>query len=311
MWCFRMDNSVQTSMKRKIKPLTLFFIIIVITSLIAGLFLLGNFGLSVSRYDLTIKGLSKPFSGIRIVQISDLHDSSFGNGNERLIKRIESLKPDLVLVTGDLISSGDTDFQPALSLMAGLAAKYLTCFSLGNHEQIHAWFMEEQQPTFLEKLQAFGVHVLDNRRMEWTRGDAVLDIYGYTGDLASYSGVDVLAASGVSLSDPSPLFEKLGKPRERITLLMAHNPDYFESYAAWGADVVFAGHLHGGVLRLPFIGGVLSPSREWFPHYDAGLFRNGDTVMVVNRGLGNSIVPVRIFNMPDISLITLKVAQPD
>ena len=116
----------------------LFLIVIVMTSLFAGLFLLGNLGLSVSRYDLTIQGLPKPFSGIRIVQISDLHNASFGDGNERLIRRIESLKPDLVLVTGDLISSGDTDFQPALRLMAGLAAKYTTCFSLGNHEQIHA-----------------------------------------------------------------------------------------------------------------------------------------------------------------------------
>jgi predicted MPP superfamily phosphohydrolase len=273
--------------------------------LLLGSFLLGNFGLSVSRYDLTLKGLPGSFSGTRIVQVSDLHDASFGLGNQRLLARINALKPDLVLVTGDLISSGDKDFSPALSLMAELAKQYTTCFSMGNHEQIHAWFMGDELPIFLAEMEAFGVHVLDNSRMEWKRGEDTVDITGYTSDLSFYSDADVLASSGISASDPSPLLKKLGKPSERIQLLMAHNPDYFESYASWGADVVFSGHMHGGVLRLPFIGGALSPSREWFPHFDAGMFRQGEAAMIVNRGLGNSIIPVRIFNPPDISLVTL------
>ena len=291
--------------RRKTGPLALFAITCLLSGLFIGLFLLGNYGLSVSRYDLSVTGLPASFSGTRIVQISDLHNASFGAGNERLLERIDALKPDLILVTGDLISSGDTDFSPALALMTGLAARYTTCLSLGNHEQIHRWLAEEMHPTFLEKIEALGIHILDNSRMEWKRGDAFVDIFGYTSDLTYYSGADVLSSSGISRSDPAPLLEKLGAPRKAITLLMAHNPDYLESYASWGADVVFSGHLHGGVVRLPFAGGILSPSREWFPHFDAGLFRQGETIMVVNRGLGNSIIPVRIFNPPDISMITL------
>ena len=291
-------------------PLAPFVLVSGIAGILLGLLLLGNYRLSVSRYDLSLKGLPESFSGTRIVQISDLHDASFGPGNQRLLKRINALKPDLVLVTGDLISSGDKDFSPALALMTGLAKQYATCFSLGNHEQIHAWFMGDELPDFLKKMEALGIHVLDNSRMEWKIGDETVDISGYSSDLSFYSDADVLASSGISVSDPAPLLMKLGKPGGRFQILMAHNPDYFQSYAAWGADVVFSGHMHGGVVRLPYVGGLLSPSREWFPHYDAGLFRQGDAVMIVNRGLGNSVIPVRVFNPPDISLITLHTKLP-
>ena len=290
----------------KTPPPLLFVMVCSMLVLLCGLLWFDNIRLSVSRQDIQLKNLPASFRGRRIVQISDLHSASFGENNERLVRRIAGLKPDVIFVTGDLISSGDADTEAVLALMQSLVKCAPTYFSLGNHEQIQDWLNRGESPSFVEQVSRSGVIVLDNAFAEWKQGADIIRIYGYTCDLPYYSGKDVLEAAGLTYEDAAPLLEKFGKPWEGIRLLLAHNPDYLGAYAAWGADLVFSGHLHGGVIRIPFIGGLLSPAREWFPKYDAGLYRVGGTVMNVNRGLGNSIIPFRLFNPPDISLIRLQ-----
>jgi len=292
--------------KGKTPPSLLFVMVCSALVLLCGLLWFDNVRLSVSRQDIQLKNLPASFQGRRIVQISDLHSASFGESNERLVRRIAGLKPDVIFVTGDLISSGDADSKVVLALMQSLVKCAPTYFSLGNHEQIHDWLNRGESPSFVDQISRCGVIVLDNAFAEWKQGDDIIRIYGYTCDLPYYSDKDVLDAAGLSYESAAPLLEKFGKPGEGVRLLLAHNPDYLGGYADWGADLVFSGHLHGGVIRIPFIGGLLSPAREWFPKYDAGLYRVGGTVMNVNRGLGNSIIPFRLFNPPDISLISLQ-----
>ena len=275
--------------------------LLILSTLLAA----GNLCLTVSRYDIHSAKLPESFDGMRIVQISDLHDASFGSGNSRLLRRISALSPGAILITGDLISSGDRNFEPVFSLVSGLVQLAPTYFSLGNHEQLHALFRETTGPSFLEQLASSGVVILDNQAAVLKHGPDEIKLYGYSCDIPFYAAQDYLMAEGLSGSDPTPLLEKLGKSGDGFNLLMAHNPGFLDSYAAWGADLVLSGHLHGGVIRLPFVGGLLSPSREWFPKRDAGLYHSGSTDMVVNRGLGNSVIPVRIGNPPDITLITL------
>ncbi len=301
------DDPLRRKIKRPVPGIVLltFVGLLILSVLLAA----GNLYLTISRYDIHSAKLPESFDGVRIVQISDLHDASFGPGNSRLIRRISALSPSAVFITGDLISSGDRDFEPVFSLVSGLVNIAPIYFSLGNHEQLHALFSETAGPSFLEQLASSGVVILDNQAATWKRGTDEINLYGYTCDIPFYAAQDYLMAEGLSGSDPSPLLEKLGKSKDGFNLLMAHNPGFLESYAAWGADLVLSGHLHGGVIRLPFIGGLLSPSREWFPDLDTGLFQSGGTDMVVNRGLGNSVIPLRIGNPPDISLVTLHAGE--
>ena len=107
--------------------------------------------------------------------------------------------------------------------------------------------------------------------------------------------------------EPSYLRKLLGTPdREKFQLLIAHNPVYFDAYADWGADLVVSGHVHGGIMRLPFLGGVLSPSLTLFPKYDGGMFREHGSTMILSRGLSSHTIPIRIFNPGELIVIELK-----
>ena len=273
-----------------------------------GLFL-DNRLIRTTRVTLEEENLPQAFEGTRIVHLSDLHNARFGNGQERLRKAIEAQNPDLVVMTGDLVSSGDTDIQASLDLMEQLALRYETLFSMGNHEQIRIWLGKDGVGGIGARLSERGVHVLDNSFYEWNRGSDRIRIAGYTAELYEFADRDGKLSAGVSERDPAPLYKSLGMPDKGVDLLLAHNPDYLPRYAAWGAEIVLSGHLHGGVIRIPGVGGMLSPSHEWFPQYDAGLYVSDDTQLFVNRGLGNSVIPVRVFNPPEIVVVTLKSAE--
>ena len=107
--------------------------------------------------------------------------------------------------------------------------------------------------------------------------------------------------------DAAYLKRLLGKPSAgEYNILIAHNPDYFPAYAEWGADLVLSGHVHGGIMRLPLLGGVLSPALRLFPKYDGGLFQEGGSTMILGRGLGSHTIPIRIFNPGELIVVTLE-----
>lgn len=238
-----------------------------------------------------------------LVLLSDLHGKAFGKNNERLINKIDEIHPDMILIAGDMYTSvkgGDT--KTAQQLVAGLSDRYPVYYGNGNHEQktrIHPEIYGKMYEAYRQSLKKAGVRYLVNEKSSLP--DYNMDIYGseiardYYGKLRKVS------------METAYLEEILGKPdRERFSVLIAHNPDYFQNYAQWGADLVVSGHVHGGLMRLPVLGGVLSPALKLFPKYDGGEFTEGSATMVLSRGLGTHTLPIRIFNPGELVVIHLE-----
>lgn len=227
--------------------------------------------------------------GKRIVQVSDLHRRTFGRNNEKLIEAVRQQKPDVIAVTGDLVSRNVTDLTKAEQLLAALRQIAPIVMCLGNHELD---LPPELFAAYREMLKKQDVLLLDNDTAELNgvrfAGLTLTHEHYKNGD--SYRNLRTCTAKDVS--------DALGDCQTG-TVLLAHNPLFFEAYAEWGADLVLSGHVHGGVVRLPVLGGILSPERKFFPKYDKGVFRLKQSIMVVSGGLGK----LRLGNRPEIRVL--------
>ena len=250
-------------------------------------------------YEIRSDRLTKP---CRMVLLSDLHNKSFGRDNERLLKKITERSPDAVLVAGDMLTATKgQDYGRALRLMERLAGSYKIYYGMGNHEH-RLELYPDQYPGmyegYLNGLRAAGIEPLINE--------------------CTYLSAWNVAVCGVQIDscyykhlrkepmESEYLLRILGEAREdAFQVLIAHNPVYFEEYAAWGADLVVSGHVHGGIMRLPVLGGVLSPSLTLFPKYDGGRFTCGKSTMILSRGLGSHTIPLRFFNPGELVVIEL------
>ncbi len=241
----------------------------------------GNWAVTVSAYSVALSGLPGGFDGFRVAQVSDLHNGEFGPGNARLLEKLRAAAPDLIVLTGDLVDSVHTDLNVAISFARAAVEIAPTYFVTGNHEARLADYT-----VLREGLLAAGATVLENEGVILTQGTDRVLLYGLRDP-----------AFG-----PSPTLPET----EEFLILLAHRPEYFEGYAAQGADLIFSGHAHGGQVRLPFLGGLVAPGQGFFPKYDFGLYEESGAVMVVSRGLGNSIIPLRVNNPPELVIVTLK-----
>ena len=252
-----------------------------------------NTALTVSRYSVSSDRVPEGFSGFRIVQVSDLHNASFGEDNRCLLAELEKTEPDIIVLTGDLVDSRRTDMGVALSF-AEAAVKIAPCYYVaGNHEARITGLSE-----LLDGLAEAGVTVLRNDAVTLTRdGDSLVllgvDDPSFMADYLTGDGAAVMAGSLAALTT------------DAYTVLLSHRPELFDTYHQFGMDLVFSGHAHGGQFRLPFVGGLIAPNQGLFPKYDAGMFQQGNTSMVVSRGLGASIIPIRIGNPPEIVVTEL------
>lgn len=295
-------------MKRR--PVKILLAVTVVFVLLIIVIYTGNNWIKVRHYYIGAKGLPEAFDGFRIVHIGDLHGKEFGINNTKLARIIKEQKPDVVLVTGDMINSRGDDGSAFICLLEELNGICPVYCSLGNHEQIvrdrDLNTGTEIFSTFKEHIQEAGGTLLDNQQAKLCRGGESVLAYGFTSGLHHYTGSDTALWEGADLKADF-IEEKLGRPEQgRFTILLAHNPKYFNEYETWGTDIIFSGHIHGGVVRLPFLGGVFSPDITFFPEYDAGLY-NREARMHVTRGLGNSVIPVRFLNRPEVAVIVLNV----
>lgn len=240
---------------------------------------------------------------LRIVLVADLHNKSYGKGNEKLLAAIDAAGPDVILSAGDLMTSvpGES-MEVAEAFVEKLSQRYPFYYGNGNHEY-RIYHETEKYGTMGEEyrrvLQTCGVCLLENETAE-LRACAVR-IAGLDLPQEHYKK---FRESQLPLSE---LFALLGPCRkDEFTILLAHNPAFFESYAEWGADLTLSGHVHGGVMRLPYLGGVLSTSLRLFPKYDGGLFEIGSRKLIVSRGLGSHTVPIRVFNPAELVIIDLE-----
>lgn len=262
----------------------------------------------ITEENVESERLPQVFDGFRMVILADLHNYSFGKGNEVLKKQIDSVKPDIILVAGDmLVRKAPKKYDTAFELLKALSRKYPIYYGLGNHEQSLAGEKEEYAALYREyvnKLEKEGIIFLDNKSVILRRKNDNLKITGLSIEKDYYGKCKIPEM-------PADYIENLvGKcERQCYNILIAHNPVYFKNYAAYGSDLILAGHVHGGIIRLPFLGGMLSPQYRFFPKYDAGRFHEKGSTMLISRGLGLHTLKFRIGNRPELMTIILKRKQ--
>ncbi len=242
---------------------------------------------------------------IKFAFLSDLHDKKYGRNNINLIRAIDEVKPDALLVGGDMIlASPEENNINAKELMNKLADKYTIYHGMGNHEYRSDLYREKYGKMYDEyskPLIGRGVVFLRNKAV--LLEDYNVEIRGVEIDRKYYKRFSV------RYMDDTYMEEILGKNEgTHYEIFLAHNPDYFKQYKDYGADLTLSGHVHGGLIRMPLVGGIASPAVRFFPKYDGGLFTIEKSNMVVSRGLGTHTLPVRIFNPAELVVIHLKPA---
>lgn len=271
----------------------------IIAAVIVGLAIWTVWGNSVLMLSkLTVKGsnIPKSFDGYRIAQISDLHNAEFGDGNEKLIEMLQKAEPDIITITGDLIDSSKTDINIALAFADEAVQIAPTYFITGNHEAM----VSSQEYADLENgLLEAGVNVLHDKEIVLEQNEEKLILVGI--DDPAYADRHGDVGASIASETINELFTTEG-----YRILLSHRPEFFNQYVEAEVDLVLSGHAHGGQFRLPFVGGLVAPGQGLFPTYDSGLYSKNKTSMVVSRGIGNSIIPMRFNNRPEVVLIELR-----
>ena len=256
---------------------------------------------------LTYEKLPSNFNNYKILQLSDLHSKEFGENNSDLISAIKKIHPDVILVTGDMftvtdisIDMNEEDLVP-YQLLSTLATDYKIIYIPGNHEEGKDIIYNGEDyryrnrnknnayNRYVKKLQDLGVVFVENQEYDLYKNNDFIKIYGVYNESM----------------EKNEYYQSINLNKDLFNIILCHDPKYFPTFANMGFDLMLSGHVHGGVIRLPLIGGLLSPDRTLFPKYDKCIYQIGNSYMNVSSGLGDSIIP-RIFNPPEINVITLK-----
>ena len=305
--------------KKKSNHLFLLFVIILMNLFIcytAFHLYKDNFTFRVTNYNVTyndLKAIIKSDNGIRnsrgvlsmksqdiidslkgktIVQISDFHNEQFGQNNKDFIQALESINPDVVLITGDIVSRNNTDYNGAFSLLEGIGSKYDCYYITGNHEKAVS---DELRESILNKLEECYIKYIDDKVIEIFPH---VRFYGLSYGISYYN-------SKYTVSKMKKVFGEADD--EYFNILVTHDPAAFDTYSEWGADLIFAGHTHGGMIRL-FDRGLISPDRTFWPKYDGGIYNDNDgnsdyNTMIISKGLSRGQNGFRLFNTPELVVI--------
>lgn len=249
--------------------------------------------------------LPAAFAGYKIAQVSDLHNAEFGKDNRVLIGMLKEQTPDMIVITGDMVDSERTNVDVAVEF-AKQAVHIAPCYYVtGNHE---GWLAEgeDEEDTVAEEITEYdrleqellqaGVVVLHDEAILLEREGAMIQLIGM--DDPTYRTTVGSAPFRAKLQELAS--------EERYTVLLSHRPELFDTYVKAQVDLVLTGHAHGGQVRIPFVGGLVAPGQGFLPKYDAGTYAEETTTMVVSRGIGNSIVPVRVNNRPELVIVELQ-----
>ncbi len=266
-----------------------------------------NRKLTVSEYHITSANCPIGFEGYKIAHLSDLHNAEFGADNETLFQVIKSQNPDIIVITGDMIvGKPNSDINIAVNFVNRLCEIAPVYYSMGNHElRVHLY-----EETYGDIWEQFIGRISDSVHLLFDDTEVIK------------KDQQCIALHGLNLTPE--LYKRLKKTpmasdylvsifghcnQNEFHIFLAHNPDYFEDYAAWGADLTFSGHVHGGMIRIPFLGGALSPMIHFFPKYDKGLFQINDKYMILSGGLGNHTFKFRVNNLPELVMVTLHTKE--
>ena len=279
---------------------------IVLAAIVAILILLiiwiayGNTDLEIYKYNVKSEDIPSEFDNFRIVQISDLHNAEFGENNEKLLLMLKQADADIIAITGDMIDSRNTDVDVAISFAQKAVNIASVYYVNGNHESRVLGEYEKLK----QGLTDAGVTILENSSADITIGDETISLIGINDPTFRMELVDDTMEQNIAHQLVSVIPDN-----DNYKVLLAHRPEYFDVYAG-NVDLVLSGHAHGGQFRIPFIGGLVAPGQGLFPEYYEGSYIKEDTEMIVSRGIGNSIIPFRINNKPEIVVAELtKIAD--
>lgn len=259
-------------------------------------------GPQVSHYRVAASNLPPAFCGFRIVQLSDLHGTLYGRHHQLLLGKIDEEKPDCIVMTGDMADHSRNAISRLVDLCIRLKKRWPVYYAMGNHEQcLKKW----EAVQLYDGLKKAGVTVLENTWCDISRQGQTVRLYGLNMPLVYYKDPlgEYRKGAHFSTEDTRKFLGSMDPAFYNI--LLAHNPLYFPSYRDWGADLTLSGHIHGGIIRIPGLGGVLSPDVTLFPKYYGGHFVEKGKHLIVSRGLGNHFL-FRVCNPPELVAITLE-----
>lgn len=273
-------------------------IILLILAVLLFVIYRSNNRLDITKYAVADKNIPKPFDGFLIAQISDFHNTRSKAVRDKIISALLESKPDIIVITGDFIDYYRTDTDISLEFLRRLISVAPVYYIPGNHEA-----RIDEYPQFCASAERLGARVLDDCLVSVVRGDSKIDIVGVK-DPYFYKEYEPVPERRIDIL--SEKLKSLLQAGESYTVLLSHRPELAELYADSGVDLALCGHAHGGQFRLPFVGGVFSPSQGLLPKYTCGLYETNGKRMIVSRGIGNSSFPFRINNSPEFVFIRLE-----
>ena len=252
--------------------------------------------ITISEYEIESEKLPETFDGFVIVHLSDLHNKLFGKNQKRLIAQVKEQNPDMIVITGDLIDSNHPNVEIGLLLVEEAMKIAPVYFVTGNHDK---YLSETDTYALFSGLERLGAKVLDDEAAEiyLEKEEETISLLGVDDDR-------ILSNSQLTRTLEELMKKDSGKTP--FTILLAHEPQRMPTYSKFDIDLVMSGHAHGGQFRIPFIGGFVAPGQGFLPKYTKGLYEENDTKMIVSAGLGNSVIPLRLLNRPEVVKITLK-----
>ena len=266
-----------------------------VLSLLGWALVWGNTALVTADVLVCSNGIPEAFDAYKIVQISDLHDAQIGENNEKLIAMTAEAEPDCIVLTGDFVDSSRFHPERSLSVAEALVKIAPVYYVSGNHEAI---LPDEDYQALTDGLRGLGVCVLEDESAELTRDGQSIRLIGLT-DIGFHPGTLEEKKDALRTALSALL------PEDEFSVMLAHRPELMDVYTECGAPLVLSGHAHGGQIRLPGIGGLIAPGQGLFPKYTEGKYEENGTTLVVSRGIGNSVLPLRVNDRPQIVVVQL------
>lgn len=278
-------------------PMIIIISLIIIVLIIIYLYFENN-AIQITNIDVKDPIIPNSFNDFKIVHISDLHNKEFGKNQQNIIAKIKEINPDIIVITGDIIDSYDTNVQISADFINGISKIAPVYYVTGNHESR----ILDDYVSLKTQMQTAGIHVLENEFITISNGNDKINIIGINDPSFDFFKLTGSTDEEIVATNLNGLTEDL----KGYNILLSHRPELIDIYASFNINLVFSGHAHGGQIRIPFIGGIIAPNQRLFPKYTSGLYEVKNTKMVVSRGLGNSAFPIRINNRPEIVVVRFK-----